>query len=94
MSNELTPAGSTPVLSDTLLTTAQAARAVHLSEQTLRIARLRGNGPRFVKLGASVRYRVSDLEAWIAARVVASTAEIPDGLRRGLTHVSNGVAAE
>jgi predicted DNA-binding transcriptional regulator AlpA len=86
-------AGATPALHDPLLTPAQAAEAVSLSEQTLRIARIRGNGPKFVKLGASVRYRLSDLEAWIASRVVGSTAEVPTDMRHGLTR-SAVVAAE
>jgi predicted DNA-binding transcriptional regulator AlpA len=34
------------------------------------------NAPKFVKMGRVVRYRVSDLEEWIAARVVGSTSEV------------------
>jgi hypothetical protein len=46
-----------------------------ISKQTLAIHRLRGTGPRFVKVGRLVRYRRSDLDAWIAARVRGSTSE-------------------
>jgi predicted DNA-binding transcriptional regulator AlpA len=31
-------------------------------------ARLTGNGPPFVRLGRLVRYRASDVEAWLASR--------------------------
>jgi excisionase family DNA binding protein len=61
-----------------LLTQREAALAMRLSERTLERLRLQGGGPMFVKAGRSVRYREADLEAWIAARVVASTSAIGD----------------
>jgi hypothetical protein len=42
---------------------------------TLERMRLQGNGPRYCKLGGSVRYREEDLAAWINSRVVNSTSE-------------------
>ena len=56
-----------------LLTQSDAAKLLRLSERTLERLRLQGGGPVYVKAGRSVRYRESDLEAWIAARVVSST---------------------
>src|SRR5699024_5753256 len=48
-----------------LLTTVEAAEALALSPRTLEMYRLRGTGPRFVRIGSSprgaVRYRESDL---------------------------------
>lgn len=58
-----------------LLNTLQAARLLGLSSSTLSKSRLTGEGPRFVKLGASVRYRRSDLEAFVNANMRLSTSE-------------------
>jgi excisionase family DNA binding protein len=60
----------------TLLSQRQAAEYLCLSERTLERWRVQGSGPRFVRCGRCVRYREADLEAWIAARVVASTSEV------------------
>ena len=61
-----------------LLTQVEAARLLRLSERTLERLRLQGGGPLYVKAGRAVRYRESDLEEWIAARVVSSTSQIGD----------------
>jgi predicted DNA-binding transcriptional regulator AlpA len=55
--------------------TEEAARHLSLAPNTLEKMRVLGNGPQFVKLGRSVRYRISDLEAYVADRVVSSTSE-------------------
>ena len=60
-----------------LLTQREAAQLLRLSERSLERFRVTGTGPRFVKVGHSVRYRETDLEAWIASRVVRSTSEEP-----------------
>lgn len=52
-----------------------AAKHLGLSTRTLQRLRVTGDGPAFAKLGASVRYRVADLETWVASRVVGSTSE-------------------
>jgi predicted DNA-binding transcriptional regulator AlpA len=62
-----------------LLTQREAASILRLSERTLERFRFTGAGPKFVRLGASVRYRVADLEAWVTARVVGSTSETVKG---------------
>jgi excisionase family DNA binding protein len=59
----------------TLLTQREAASVLRLCERTLERLRVSGLGPRFVKCGRSIRYRQSDLEQWIASRVVRSTSE-------------------
>ena len=61
-----------------LLTQVEAARLLRLSERTLERLRLQGGGPLYVKAGRAVRYRESDLEEWIDARVVSSTSAIGD----------------
>jgi len=58
-----------------LLSQRDAARLLSLSTRTLERMRVSGLGPRFIKLGNSVRYRETDLEQWIASRSVASTSE-------------------
>jgi predicted DNA-binding transcriptional regulator AlpA len=59
----------------TLLTAAEAARLLRLSERSLERLRCQGFGPKFVKLKRRVLYQQSDLDEWIAARVVASTSQ-------------------
>jgi predicted DNA-binding transcriptional regulator AlpA len=59
-----------------MLTTRDAARYVSLSPRTLERLRLSGDGPRYCKLRKSVRYRQSDLEAWLSLRSVGSTSEV------------------
>lgn len=59
----------------TLLTQLEAATLLHLSERTLERLRVSGAGPKFVRLGRSIRYRPTDIEAYIASRVVSSTSE-------------------
>ncbi len=58
-----------------MLTVHEAADYLRLSKRTLERLRVSGLGPKFVKCGRVVRYRQSDIEAWIAARVVGSTSE-------------------
>lgn len=49
-----------------LLTERQAADYLNLSVSTLQAWRAGGAGPRFVKLGKSVRYRPEELERYMA----------------------------
>jgi predicted DNA-binding transcriptional regulator AlpA len=58
-----------------LLTQRQCAEALALSERTLERFRVSGIGPKFVRMGKSVRYRLTDVEAWIERRTVGSTSE-------------------
>jgi excisionase family DNA binding protein len=58
-----------------MLTTHEAASYLRLSTRTLERLRVSGTGPKFVRLGHSIRYRQQDLDAHVAARVVASTSE-------------------
>ena len=65
-----------------LLNQSEAARLLRLSTRTLERMRVQGGGPLFVKANRSVRYRLCDLEAYISARVVASTSERSDASLR------------
>jgi len=54
----------------------EAAAYIGHSVRALRNWRVRGGGPRFVKIsGRSVRYRRIDLDKWIESRLVAHTTE-------------------
>jgi len=55
-----------------LLTEDEAAQALAISPRALWTLRNDGDIP-FVRLGRSVRYRPSDLEAWVAARATLQT---------------------
>ena len=62
-----------------LLTQRETALHLRLSERTIERMRRVGNGPRFVRINHSIRYRQQDLDAYVAARVVASTSEEGNG---------------
>ena len=61
-----------------LLDEKQAAALLNVSVKTLQARRSRGGGPRFVKLGRSVRYAMADLEAFVLAAVRSSTSDRGD----------------
>lgn len=50
---------------ETLLDTGEAANYLTLSTTTMTSWRSRGQGPRFVRIGRSIRYRRADLDAFI-----------------------------
>lgn len=50
-----------------------AAAITGISVSSLQKMRVRGDGPVFAKIGNRVRYRVADLEAFVAGSVVRST---------------------
>lgn len=59
-----------------LLTEREAARILTVSPDALRNWRLRGGGPKFVRVSSRcVRYRLADLIAWTDARVRSSTSD-------------------
>ncbi len=58
------------------MTTVQVAKVLGVKPQTVRLWRLRGDGPRYVRVAANrVMYRVADVEAWEASRVHSNTSE-------------------
>jgi excisionase family DNA binding protein len=58
-----------------LMTAQEAAAYLCLSVGRLAKMRLTGDTPKFVKIGASVRYRRDDLDDWLAAHVRISTSD-------------------
>ena len=61
------------------MTTTRVAEYLGLSPRTLESYRSRGGGPAFHAFGGAVRYLVSDVLKWAAARRRHSTSD--DGLR-------------
>lgn len=67
---------------DPLFSPDQTADYTGLTKPTLQRHRTEGTGPRFIKIGKRrVAYRLSDIQAWLDARVAASTS---DARERGL----------
>jgi hypothetical protein len=57
------------------LTERELAARFHVCIKAIQAWRARGVGPRYLKLGAAVRYRIADVEAYEAAQERASTAQ-------------------
>ena len=57
------------------LNTKQAATYLGFSTQYLEIARHKGGGPQYIKLAKAVRYRLADLDAWMANHIQQHTAD-------------------
>ncbi len=58
------------------LTASEAADYLRVSERTLIRWRVLRVGPAWTKAGRGVRYRRTDLNAWLAHRTVAPVAEM------------------
>ena len=59
-----------------LLTEREAASILGFTQSALQAWRLKGGGPRFVKISArAVRYRLEDLEVFVEERLRTSTAD-------------------
>lgn len=65
-----------PFRQPAVLNTADAATYVGLKKNTLEKRRVYGNGPIFTRYSKrAVRYRLEDLDVWIAEHRAASTSE-------------------
>lgn len=53
---------------ETLYTEHDVARVTRMSVASVRRWRLLRRGPTYIKIGAAVRYRPADVEAWLASR--------------------------
>lgn len=62
-------------LSRPLVTTPRAAELLGVSPKTVEDWRLKGRGPRFIRLGKAIRYSMKDLEDFVAASVASSTSD-------------------
>ena len=68
-------AAAHPGVAERLLAPPEAARVLHVSVSWLAKARLSGVGPRFVKIGRSVRYPQNFINEYIKIRTRSSTSE-------------------
>lgn len=63
------------MLNTSLINERKAAEILGLKVTTVRRWRFSGGGPRYIKVGAAVRYDVRDIEAFIDAGRRSSTSE-------------------
>lgn len=49
---------------------------INIKSSTARKQRVTGTGPKFLKIGRSVRYRKGDVLDWLESRKVSSTSEV------------------
>lgn len=65
---------SSPLL-DSLVTPCTLAERLGTTERSLSEWRIKGRGPKFIRVGRGVRYRLDAVDAWLLAREHASTSE-------------------
>ena len=51
-----------------MLTTAEVGEQLRMSATTLKKLRRQGKGPKFIKLGPSVKYLPADVNAWLLSQ--------------------------
>ncbi len=62
-------------MSPSLIDTKQFAKRTGCSIPAIVRMRVEGTGPKFLKIGRSVKYRLSDIEEWLSRRERSSTSE-------------------
>ncbi len=62
------------------LTTKELAKMTGTSPGHWHNLRHTGGGPTFIKIGAAVRYKLSDVEAWLEARKFSNAAQAKHSL--------------
>lgn len=68
--------GDVKPIEEALLTSEQVAEVLAVDRTTLKGWRIQGCGPKFLQLTARcIRYRRSDIEAWVAKRERRSTSD-------------------
>lgn len=60
---------------DRLLDTHQLAKRWNVSARTLERHRTTGDGPRYLRVGGAIRYRLVDIEAFEAEQLASAEAE-------------------
>ncbi len=59
----------------TTVSPSEAAQRIGLRPGTLANMRWRGDGPRYIKVGGRVRYRLVDLAVWLEDQIRESTSD-------------------
>jgi len=62
-------------MTDRLMTTTECAEYLGCTKRFLEDGRLKGTSPPYCKVGRLVRYRLSDVDAWLAANTRTSTSD-------------------
>jgi len=63
---------------EALLNEHDVARITGLSVASVRRWRLHRQGPKYLKIGSAVRYRLEDIAAWLASRPTGGEARTPE----------------
>lgn len=64
-------------MSDQLIDARILAMRLGLSIQALANYRLRGKGPKFIRIGRTIRYREADIREWLTAGLVNPSSNSP-----------------
>jgi predicted DNA-binding transcriptional regulator AlpA len=75
LANASTPHRPVPPNLVVLLTAAEAARVLKVSTSWLAKARMRGDGPPYIKVGRAIRYSEAAILQWMKSRQRLSTSE-------------------
>ncbi len=67
---------------ETLLNEHAVSKMTGMSLASVRRWRLLRQGPKYIKIGAAVRYKPEDVTAWLNSRPTGGDAKVPDGLRK------------
>jgi excisionase family DNA binding protein len=67
---------------DTVLSLSELAARLRVSVQTIYDLRSQGRGPRGFRVGRELRFRASEIDAWLARMEEADAARHPLGARR------------
>ena len=70
-----TSAPSSSSVLDNLISPATLAARLGTTERSLSEWRIKGRGPKFIRVGRGVRYRPEAVDAWLLAQEYASTSE-------------------
>jgi predicted DNA-binding transcriptional regulator AlpA len=58
-----------------IMDSAQLAEFLTNKKNTIEGWRIKGIGPKYIKIGRLVRYRISDVEEWLESQVRSSTSQ-------------------
>jgi predicted DNA-binding transcriptional regulator AlpA len=61
----------------------EASEYIGVSSSWLAKLRLYGGGPRYSKIGRSIRYATEELDAWLASNLQVSTSEFASSRTKG-----------
>jgi predicted DNA-binding transcriptional regulator AlpA len=70
------PMNRHPLDASTVLTPKETAARLKVSSSWLAKARMRGDGPPYIRVGRSIRYPESALSQWMKSRQRLSTSEV------------------